>query len=631
MKKNYLLKLSLVFLMLVGAGAANAQDNSAAGIMGARLIVKTPANLLGTKRFTSAFNADGTGWAPQIPNVISDTVVKGVNFDGCTTLTNPSVIANKWALIMRGTCLFSDKAWNAQQAGAKGIIIVNNVPGGDAVGMAQGSHIGQINIPVLMVSNADGLAMSAALDAGQTVTIGLTTWGFGFANDVAIVPYSMPLPHAGAIPAAQLGTNANPVAPYNIYYGGFVANIGTTDATGVSLGADVTFTTGSTTTSVDHDSIAIGTIALTDSILGNFSSHIYTPSASSLGHYDFKYYTQMANTDEDAFDDSSSFTLYTTDSVFCKSRWNNDLGKPYTNGATKFASGAQLSWGPLFYINNPGYRAEKIQFGVNDGDTSKHSLVNQGTTFIYMYSWVDGSNGNPADSLIQNTELTPVGVAAKTFSTLDSNDVMTTADWNDISGQPNTHAHIDTKGWYWTVIDLGTALSLDLDVNQNYFSRMRAAHVNGQVEFTAPNFAGTADAINTSSTAVNDIPFFTTTSIDSLGLNSTTDLTPSVALYLSKNHFTSVKNVSAAHPELNIYPNPATDNLHVKLALKAVSKTVWFNIADGLGRSKMKVMKNNLQNDDITFSTANLAAGNYLISVLTDEGLMTLPFTVVGK
>ncbi len=61
--------------------------------------------------------------------------VTGTNAEGCTPFDNAAAVAGHLALVVRGTCAFTDKVDNAQRAGATGVIIANNqagtiVPGG---------------------------------------------------------------------------------------------------------------------------------------------------------------------------------------------------------------------------------------------------------------------------------------------------------------------------------------------------------------------------------------------------------------------------------------------------------------------------------------------------------------------
>lgn len=67
-------------------------------------------------------------------------------------------------MIERGTCTFAAKALNVQAAGAVGAIIFNNVPGSIS------ASVPGVKIPVVTISNADGLALVAAIKKG-TVSI----------------------------------------------------------------------------------------------------------------------------------------------------------------------------------------------------------------------------------------------------------------------------------------------------------------------------------------------------------------------------------------------------------------------------------------------------------------------------
>ncbi|MBK6404561.1 MAG: hypothetical protein IPF66_05740 [Holophagales bacterium] len=49
--------------------------------------------------------------------------------DGCSPLTNAAAVTGNIAIIDRGTCGFAVKVKNAQDAGAVGVIIANNVAG----------------------------------------------------------------------------------------------------------------------------------------------------------------------------------------------------------------------------------------------------------------------------------------------------------------------------------------------------------------------------------------------------------------------------------------------------------------------------------------------------------------------
>ena len=88
--------------------------------------------------------------------------------DGCEPITNSGDLSGKIALIRRGTCEFGFKALVAQNAGAIGVVVINNVEGAPII-MAGGDFGDQVTIPALMISDVTGAAIVAELEAGNTV------------------------------------------------------------------------------------------------------------------------------------------------------------------------------------------------------------------------------------------------------------------------------------------------------------------------------------------------------------------------------------------------------------------------------------------------------------------------------
>mgnify|MGYP001290195740 CR=1 FL=1 len=82
----------------------------------------------------------------------------------CTPLDaqNRAAVRNRFALVDRGDCTFVVKAKNLQDAGATGMILVNNVPG---PAPALGGNDPTVAIVAVSVSQADGAALKAAADA----------------------------------------------------------------------------------------------------------------------------------------------------------------------------------------------------------------------------------------------------------------------------------------------------------------------------------------------------------------------------------------------------------------------------------------------------------------------------------
>jgi len=108
----------------------------------------------------------------------------GVLSQACSALTAGS-LAGKIALISRGTCSFSAKIRDAQDAGALAVLVVNNTIG-DPIAMGQDGTPNQPTIPAYMLSQADG----AAFLGGGSVTISATFAYFQTANSDIMASYS---------------------------------------------------------------------------------------------------------------------------------------------------------------------------------------------------------------------------------------------------------------------------------------------------------------------------------------------------------------------------------------------------------------------------------------------------------
>ena len=87
--------------------------------------------------------------------------------DSCEDLANAAELDQKIAIIRRGSCFFVSKIEKAEAAGAVAVIMVNNVSGAP---IAMGGDDTGISIPSIMVSQADGEAIIAALQNNEVVS-----------------------------------------------------------------------------------------------------------------------------------------------------------------------------------------------------------------------------------------------------------------------------------------------------------------------------------------------------------------------------------------------------------------------------------------------------------------------------
>ena len=126
------------------------------------LRVNSPAGIAGNYTVgTAAFGAP-----LSFPGVTANVTQASPN-DGCSALTNSAAVSGKIALIDRGSCNFTVKVKNAQNAGAIGVIIANNTSG--IVQMAGSDNT--ITIPSLSISDTDGFTIKGQLGAPVNATL----------------------------------------------------------------------------------------------------------------------------------------------------------------------------------------------------------------------------------------------------------------------------------------------------------------------------------------------------------------------------------------------------------------------------------------------------------------------------
>lgn len=100
----------------------------------------------------------------------------GTSSQGCTTgqqsvaLPPNNNVTDKIVLIDRGSCSFSEKVLGAQQGGAAGVIIINNVDGPPISMGATDPPQNAITIPAVMVTKSVGEYLKSIITGGATIT-----------------------------------------------------------------------------------------------------------------------------------------------------------------------------------------------------------------------------------------------------------------------------------------------------------------------------------------------------------------------------------------------------------------------------------------------------------------------------
>ena len=114
-----------------------------------------------------------TGVSGQLMPVVSATTAAGLTGPGCgpLTATDARAVNGNIALIDRGVCGFAVKVKNAQLAGARAVVIADNVAGGPPAGL--GGADPTVTIPSLRITLADANALKARLTTRSRTTSGV--------------------------------------------------------------------------------------------------------------------------------------------------------------------------------------------------------------------------------------------------------------------------------------------------------------------------------------------------------------------------------------------------------------------------------------------------------------------------
>lgn len=116
--------------------------------------------LIGTALFGPQIDSVDDQLSAQIAQVVDQVSGTGL---ACTPLSaaNAAAVRGKIALVDRGTCGFTIKVKNAQDAGARAVIVSDNVAGGPPPDL--GGVDPTITIPAVRISLEDGTALKASL------------------------------------------------------------------------------------------------------------------------------------------------------------------------------------------------------------------------------------------------------------------------------------------------------------------------------------------------------------------------------------------------------------------------------------------------------------------------------------
>ncbi|PJC62175.1 MAG: hypothetical protein CO022_05960 [Flavobacteriales bacterium CG_4_9_14_0_2_um_filter_32_27] len=370
MKKNNL--FLVVFLLLVATLSAQVNFN-----------VLTPSSLANSYQFTYAkpIDAWSTPDMTDTANAITGQLVfvdDGTIADslGCDSLVNGTQVNGNIAVVYRGSCQFGTKALRAQNAGAIGVIIINNTAG--IFNMFGGNDGINVTIPTIMISQADGMLLRNDI-LQNNVTAFLGSKIGKFANDVGAYKKDIVQKQYYAEPTIFQFAFSSSV---NVPFGLWVRNFGNQNQTNVLVSVNlikngnILFSNSSTINSLNSgDSIFVSLGSYGISLSNGLHSIIYTITPQ--------------NADEDNLDNTLVANFNMTDGVgnyiLSYASVDSITLKPQSNSFLFTADEVCIAYTPpqslMFDVVATG-----LTFPAFSADT--YSITGKSVT-TYVYEWGD--------------------------------------------------------------------------------------------------------------------------------------------------------------------------------------------------------------------------------------------------
>ncbi|MCC7505918.1 MAG: T9SS type A sorting domain-containing protein [Saprospiraceae bacterium] len=519
-----------------------------------------------------------SGWGIDLTEEVEGELVWYRDAVGDSLACGPAGIdlTDKIVLIRRGTCSFSLKAYNAQQAGAKAVIIVNHyTTASDAActlyNMTGLDSAALVTIPAIFIPRATGELITPVLDAGQPVFVKFALPRF----------YDAAGPYHYATPVSQVDSLVNMGVRF----------VNRTPATleNVELKAEITEPGGNVVTLTS----VIPTVDPAASVFQYFPG--YLPPAV-LGEFNVEYTNSVYTESRDTLRRKFVHTEYT----FATDNLVNDPGGVGTSNANFISGGFLHQEGAICVTGPNGGNATFVTFGISNIDSVYVPNVPPGGTAndinIFLYDGDIDEDGT-IDLASSFDDLTQVGYGVYTMTGLEEDGVLIDAPIADLlTGQPVELKpnHVYYVSLYYNGLEAG------------YGRDMR--FMNSPEEWFYLNFPSTPLGIG-NGTAYT---FFD-------GGWSGADVVQRLQLE-GYSTSTSEKPNRLADDQVTITPNPAVDQVRVNIDLAEVSDQVTLTLFDARGREVARQTTSNFQQGQITMNVANQASGMYLLWVRTAEG-----------
>ena len=386
-----------------------------------------------------------------------------------------------------------------------------------------------------------------------------------------------------------------------------VENIGAQEQTGVNLNMSITNSVGATvfTDDLDYGSIPGGALVenqiMTNTFLPDNIADTYVAT-----------YTVSANEDDfDSSNNTQSFRFDVTEATFAREFNENIVG--ITPGDAAIIN---WSYGAYYYVpNGLGYECEDILFTITNADQVVDGNVN-----VTLYRWEDQNGNNLAEANERGVSTaTPpitgaiIGNGTHTIAAGETDIVVQLENWDD----DQLPVFLEDDAHYIVVCAFTSPAGSDTQIaigstsgddNNTDYAPMNFV----QTEFGNPfwnNFFGAEATFDTE-------------------LSGGFAWAPRIRMNIAELEVSTEEPLSEDN-KINVFPNPASEMINLKLELTETFEEGIVKITDATGKVMNIQSYDNIQNELFTYDVSQYAAGTYFVQFVSEAGNRTTRFTVV--
>ena len=593
------MKKNLLFILLVFMTAfASAQDVGENAIFS----ILPPSAFEGTYPYVP-MSASDPGW-PNVPDpndpanavigfiavgyddgtyVDPDTGDQGADSMGCGPLINGDEIAGKIALIHRGSCNFSLKAYNAQVAGAIGVMIVN-VDGQGLGGMLAGDSGNALVIPSWLIDDIDAVtSWRSEIDAGVMEAF--------FGNKFGLVPNDVGIAANDVFHAEQFSTPrvlAQSATEFSVKLGAGIINYGSDDQTEVTLSAEITLNG-----NVLYDETSETPVAMASGDTTFFELPDFSQDSYASGLYELTYSANLPVDDGFTSDNEFAADFMVSDSIFSYGTVT-DEGEPkgvsYSRGDDQTGDASSC----IAFTDPHASRVvvEGLTFSATAGSDLDPDGLSGVIVDVFLYEWQDQF----ADADDPN-----FGIAAD-GSTLNQLTLGSYEYAEDLDGE-NVY------------VPFGDVITLEDDLRylfcMTYFIEDVFTGHDGQSMDYTRNFETYRQPINVQE-GENDEGW------SSFGIDSSFSLIPAITVNMKDPTFVDAIKEEANRVEITPFPNPTANEINIPVGANYGQTLI--DVYDIAGKKVKSVNITTTSYEIIKFNVSDLDNGAYIFKMNFEDG-----------